>query len=132
MSNLTTGGSPFDTCIFDWDGVSYSSNGCGRDAAINVNIKTAQRKCQEEIHCVGQVVASTLFELRQALGVDTNGQSIMDRVVLEANFTNSKGTSFKSFAKGMLAADQLLYAGAHIPAIEAVLVDRKFCKSSGC
>ena len=128
MSNQTTGGSPFDTCIFDWDGVSYSTNGCGRDAAVSVNIKTAQRKCQESIHCVGQVVSSTLFELRQALGVDANGQSIMDRVVLEANFTNSKGTSFKSFAKGMLAADQLLYAGAHVPTIEALLVERKFLK----
>ncbi len=132
MSNQTTGGSPFDTCIFDWDGVSYSTNGCGRDAAISVNIKTAERKCQESIHCVGQVVSSTLFELRQSLGADTNGQAIMDRVVLEANFTNSKGTTFKSFAKGILAADQLLYAGAHVPAIEAALVDRKFCKSSGC
>ncbi len=132
MSNLTTGGSSFDTCIFDWDGVSYSSNGCGRDAAGGENIKTAQRKCQEEIHCVGQVVASTLFELRQDLGNDPNGRSIVDRVVLEANFTNSRGTTFKSFARGMLAADQLLYAGAHIPALEAMLVDRKFCKSSGC
>ena len=56
----------------------------------------------------------------------------MDRVTLEANFTNSKGTTFKSFGKGLVAADQLLYAGAHIPVIEQELIDRKFCKSSGC
>ena len=131
-STQITGGSSFDTCIFDWDGVSYSSDGCGRDASISTNIATAQRRCQQEIHCVGQVVASTLFELRQSLGSDANGQSIVDRVVLEANFTNSRGTTFKSFAKGILAADQLLYAGAHIPTLEALLVERKFCKSSGC
>ncbi len=132
MSELTTGPSPFSTCIFDWDGISYSNTGCGRDAAVNQNLKTAQRECQKEIHCVGQVVAATLFELRTTLGADTNGQAIMDRVTLEANFTNSKGTTFKSFAKGLIAADQLLYAGAHIPVIEQELIDRKFCKSSGC
>ena len=33
MSTLTTGGSEFDTCIFDWDGISYSPDGtCGRFA----------------------------------------------------------------------------------------------------
>lgn len=132
MSELTTGPNPFSTCIFDWDGVSYSSTGCGRDASVTVNIKSAQKKCQKEIHCVGQVVAATLFELRTNLGNDTNGQSIVDRVVLQANFTNSRGTTFKSFAKGILAADQLLYAGAHIPALEQQFVARKFCKSSGC
>jgi hypothetical protein len=132
MSDLTTGPSPFDTCIFDWDGISYSNTGCGRDAAVNENLKTAERKCQKEIHCVGQVVSSTLFSLRQTLGNDTNGQSIIDRVVLEANFMNSKGTTYKSFGKAIVSADQLLYAGAHIPTIEAELIDRKFCKSSGC
>jgi Fungalysin metallopeptidase (M36) len=133
MNDLSFPGSAFDTCIFDWDGISYSATGtCGRTADVTQNLTTAERKCQKEIHCVGQVVSSTLFELRQALGNDVNGQSIMDRVTLEANFSNSKGTTFKSFAKGLLAADQLLYAGAHIPTIEADLVSRKFCKSSGC
>jgi hypothetical protein len=135
MSDLTTGPSPFDTCIFDWDGISYSNTGCGRDADITDNVKTAEHKCpghKEDIHCVGQVWSSSLFSLRQALGLDTNGQSIMDRDVLEANFTNSKSTSYESFAAGILAADQLFYAGAHIPALEAEFVARKFCKSSGC
>jgi Zn-dependent metalloprotease len=132
MSDLTTGPSPWDTCIFDWDGISYSSSGCGRDADVPQDLAKAEKKCQKEIHCVGQVVSSTLFGLRGQLGNDTNGQSIMDRVVLEANFMNSKGTTYKSFGKAIVAADQLLYAGAHIPTIEPVLIQRKFCKSSGC
>ena len=53
MSALTTGGSPFDTCIFDWDGVSYSRTGCGRLADRPQDLTTAQRKCDLEIHCVG-------------------------------------------------------------------------------
>jgi hypothetical protein len=133
MSDLTTGPSEWDTCIFDWDGIAYSPTGtCGRVADVSVNLKSAERKCQQEIHCVGQVVSSTLFGLRQQLGNDTNGQSIMDRDVLEANFMNTKSTTFKSFAKSILKADQLLYSGAHVAAIEQVFVQRKFCKSSGC
>jgi hypothetical protein len=133
MSDLTTGPSPWDTCIFDWDGIAYSPTGtCGRVADVTQNLETAERKCQKEIHCVGQVISSTLFGLRQQLGNDVNGQSIMDRDILEANFMNSKGTTYKSFAKAILKADQLLYAGANVPAIEPVLIQRKFCKSSGC
>ena len=54
----------------------------------------------------------------------------MDRVTLESNFMLAKGTSFKGAAKALLAADQLLYAGAHIPAIQAELTQRKFCKAT--
>ncbi len=133
MSDLTTGPSPWDTCIFDWDGIAYSPTGtCGRVADVKTNLTTAERKCQKEIHCVGQVISSTFFGLRQQLGNDVNGQSIMDRDILEANFMNSKGTTYKSFAKSVIKADQLLYAGANIPTIEPVLIQRKFCKSSGC
>jgi hypothetical protein len=133
MSDLTTGPSPWDTCIFDWDGISYSPTGtCGRDADVSQSLKSAERKCQKEIHCVGQVFSSTFFDLRQQLGNDVNGQSIMDRDILEANFMNTKTTTYKSFAKSVLKADQLLYAGANIPVIEPVLIQRKFCKSSGC
>jgi hypothetical protein len=133
MSDLTTGPSEWDTCIFDWDGIAYSPTGtCGRLANLSTNLKSAENKCQKEIHCVGQVISSTLFELRQELGADTNGQSIMDRDVLEANFMNTKGTTYASFAKSILKADQLLYAGAHVATIEQVFVKRKFCKSGGC
>ena len=46
MSALTTGGSPFDACIFDWDAASYSPTGCGRRADKPIDLKTAERKCR--------------------------------------------------------------------------------------
>ena len=130
MSAETTGGSPFDACIFDWDGISYSSTGCGRRADRSFTLKKAEANCFDEVHCLGEVWSSTLFELRQTLGDDPSGQSVMDRVTLESNFMLTKGAKFKSAAKALLAADQLLYAGAHVPTIQAELTERKFCKST--
>ncbi len=127
MSALVTGGSPFDTCIFDWDGISYSPTGtCGRRADRGYDVKKAEQKCRKEIHCVGEVWSSALFELRTALGNDPGGQSVMDRVVLESNFLLTKKSNFKDGAKALLAADQLLYGGAHAAQIEATMRARKF------
>ena len=132
MSALRTGGSPFDACIFDWDGVSYSKTGCGRRADKSISIDRAERRCFDEIHCLGEIWSSALLDLRVELGNDLAGLSVMDRVVLESHFLLTPGTSFKAAARALIAADELLYAGAHVPAIEAEMVSRKFCKSSGC
>jgi Fungalysin metallopeptidase (M36) len=133
MSALVTGGNPgSDACIFDWDSISYSPTGCGRRADTALTLKRAQRRCLLEIHCVGEAWAGLLYELRAALGVDTQGQSVMDRVVLESHFMLGKRSSFRDGARALIAADELLYAGAHVPAIEAELIGRQFCKRSGC
>jgi hypothetical protein len=128
MSALTTGGSEWDACIFDWDGIPYSPTGtCGRTADTNKNVEKAEKQCTKEIHCVGEVYSSMLLDLREALGNDASGNSVMDRVVLEANFMGSKKTNYKSTGKALLAADALLYAGAHKPTIQQALTARKFC-----
>ncbi len=133
MSALTTGGDvESSVCIFDWDGISYSKSGCGRRADKGLDIKKAKIKCAFEIHCMGEVWSSALFDLRQALGSDVNGFSVMDRVVLESHFMYAPKISFRDAAKALLAADELLYAGIHKPAIEAEMVNRKLCPASGC
>ena len=133
MSNLTTGGSEFDTCIFDWDGISYSPTGtCGRLANRTYDVDKAERKCRKEIHCVGEVWSSTLFGLRIALGNDPQGRAIMDRVALESNFILTPKSNFGDGARALIAADNLLYAGAHAAAIESAMVGKRFCKQSGC
>ena len=69
-----------------------SSTGTGsptRPAAPAAGARTAAYDVEEgraasaskEIHCVGEVWSSTLFDLRTALGNDPQGRSIMDRVV---------------------------------------------------
>ena len=50
----------------------------------------------------------------------------MDRVVLESNFLLTKKSNFKDGAKALIAADQLLYGGAHVAQIEATMRARKF------
>ena len=95
MSAETTGGSEFDACIFDWDGISYSSTGCGRRADRSFTLKKAEANCFDEVHCLGEVWSSTLFELRQSLGDDPSGQSVMDRVTLESNFMLTKGAKLQ-------------------------------------
>jgi hypothetical protein len=132
MSSLTTGPSPWDACIFDWDGISYSPTGCGRVANRTFDLKKAERRCDKEIHCVGEVWSSMLLELRNALGTDTTGRSMLDRDLLESNFMLSSRSGFKDAARALINADQLLYGGANRPTLEAALVARRFCGAAGC
>jgi hypothetical protein len=133
MSALTTGGDPvFDPCIFDWDGVSYAPSGCGRRADRSLNLGQAKRRCSREIHCLGEVWSSALYELRVLLGSDSEFRSVLDRVVLESHFMLGRRAKFRDGARALLAADALLYAGAHAAAIEAEMVERGFCGPAGC
>jgi hypothetical protein len=133
MSALGTGGDPrFDPCIFDWDGVSYSRNGCGRSAAKTLDLPQAKRRCGRQIHCLGEVWSSALYELRLALGTDAASDSVTDRVVLESHFMLGRRAKFRDGARALIAADQLLYAGAHAATIETEMVARGFCPAAGC
>jgi hypothetical protein len=133
MSARTTGGSAgFDACIFDWDAVSYSRSGCGRRADRSLDLIRARRRCGSEIHCLGETWSSALYELRALLGDDPDGRSVGDRVVLQSNFLLGKRSGFRDAARALLAADQLLYAGAHRPQIEAEMTEREICPPTGC
>ena len=56
----------------------------------------------------------------------------MDRVALESNFMLTRKSNFADGARALIAADNLLYAGAHAAAIESAMVEKRFCKASGC
>ena len=81
---------------------------------------------------MGEAWSGALYELRGVLGNDPQGRSVMDRVVLESHFMLGKRSGFGDGARALIAADELLYAGAHAAAIEAEMIERKFCKQSGC
>jgi Fungalysin metallopeptidase (M36) len=133
MSALVTGGDPrFDACMFEWDSVSYSGSGCGRRTDKPLTLQQVRRRCLLEIHCMGEAWSGLLYELRGTLGADPQGQSVMDRVALEANFLLARRASFADGGRALLAADRLLYGGAHVPTIEAELIERRFCKRTGC
>ena len=100
MSALVTGGNPASTpASSTGTPVSYSPTGCGRRADRALTLKRAQRRCLLEIHCVGEAWSGLLYELRAALGADTQGQSVMDRVVLESHFMLGKRSSFRDGAR---------------------------------
>ena len=133
MSAQRTGADArFDACIFDWDGVSYSRSGCGRRADRGFGLPRAKRRCGNEIHCLGELWSSALYELRGRLGDDAQGRSVGDRVVLESNLLLGKRSGFHDAARALLGADDLLYGGSHRDTIEAEMVDRGICRASGC
>jgi fungalysin metallopeptidase (M36) len=133
MSALVTGGnSSFDPCMFEWDATSYTDNDCARRTDKAVNLKTAKRKCQGDPHCLGEVWSGALWRLRAALGLDLDGRSIADRVALESHFMLARKSNFRDGARALVAADQLLYGGAHAAAITAEMVQRDLCPAAGC
>ena len=63
-----------DVCIFDWDGVGWGSfvpafgRKCGRRADSDDTLPQAQASCGIDIHCVGEVWSSALWDLRDGIG----------------------------------------------------------------
>jgi hypothetical protein len=133
MSSLATGGNPqFDPCMFEWDAVSYTSNECARRTDRSWTKQSAERRCFKDPHCLGEAWSSALWELRGVLGPDAEGRVVVDRVLIESHFMLSRTSNFRDGARALLAADELLYAGAHVPVLEAEMAQRGFCKKSGC
>ena len=106
---------------------------CGRrtDTALDAAAGRQQR-CFDDPHCVGRVWSGALWDLRGVLGTDTEGRSVVDRVVLESHFMLDSDSNLRDGARALVAADKLLYAGAHAAAIEAEMVQRGICKKTGC
>jgi hypothetical protein len=133
MSSQETLGNPtFDPCMFEWDATSYTKNACARRVDKPIKLATAKRKCGGDPHCIGEAWSGMLWKLRAALGLDLNGQSIVDRDILESHFMLTRKSNFRDGARALLAADQSLYGGANALAISAELIARGFCPASGC
>ncbi|MGH2965499.1 MAG: hypothetical protein ACRDMH_08970 [Solirubrobacterales bacterium] len=111
-----------DVCIFDWDATTYGqkfsavapfSTGrfCGRRADVPWTLAKAQdpqKSCRFDIHCVGQVWSSALWDLRTAIG----GRK-MDTIYLTAQFMFHANEDFDQAATAVVAADATLYGGTH-------------------
>ena len=133
ISSLTTGGQErFDACMFEWDAISYTDRRCARRADKDITLRRASRRCGREPHCVGEAWSGALLDLRTALGVDPKGRSIGDRIVLQSQFMYTRRTKFRDAARALIAADKLLYDGAHTNAVEGEMVERRFCPQRGC
>ena len=68
MSFQTTGGSPFDPCMFEWDATSYVQGNCARRADKALTKSKAQAKCGGDPHCIGLAWSGAIWKLRGELG----------------------------------------------------------------
>jgi hypothetical protein len=133
MSAQTTGGSEkFDPCMFEWDATSYTRNRCLRRTDSDLTKGEVKRRCFGDEHCVGVAWSGALWDLRPLLGSDGAGRVVTDRVVLQSHLLLTRNSNLRDGARALIAADGLLYGGAHAASIEAEMVQRGFCGSSGC
>jgi hypothetical protein len=133
MSRFSTGGDDkFDPCMFEWDATSYTRNRCLRRTDTELTKRRAKRRCFGSPHCMGEAWSGALWDLRAVLGSDLDGRVVMDRVLIQSHLVLARNSNLRDGARALLAADGLLYAGAHAAAIEAEMVSRGFCASTGC
>jgi hypothetical protein len=129
----------------EWDAVSYdvddppdSPGICLRRTDVDRSLSQQRDFCEDdgqganEIHCIGEVWSSALWELRLELGDDGTGRSIVDRVVLQSQPMYARGASFESAAEAIVLADETLYPGGnedHCSEIRVEMVEREFLES---
>ena len=131
-------------CVMEWDATSYDSFAYPGDDGDNLNDICLRRADDGDtwneqksacggarnIHCVGEVWASALLDLRTLLD-DEGGDSVMDKVVLASHFLVPGNATFAEGAEALIEADENIYgAGDHCTEIRAEMVAREFIPGS--
>jgi Fungalysin metallopeptidase (M36) len=112
-----------DVCIFDWDATTYgrfyprvpgerSGRRCGRRADVSRTLQKAERGgCGSDVHCVGQVWSTALWNLRKRFvrRDPGTGGAQMDRIYLASQFLYTGSERFRDAAKALLCADEDLH-----------------------
>src|SRR4051794_7561971 len=113
-----------DVCIFDWDATTYgrsfprvpperSGRKCGRRADVGRTLhKAEQNRCGSDVHCVGQVWSTALWNLRREfVRRNPGGGRRMDRLYLASQFLYTGTERFKTARTAAGCADGALYPG---------------------
>jgi hypothetical protein len=135
--------SEWSHCVMEWDATSYDDDLepgiCLRRTDVDNTRSQQQDFCgdafghrfRNEIHCIGEVWSSALFDLRTALGDDGGGDSIMDNVVLVSHQLLPPAPTFQDASEALIAADESEYGGGdHCTTIRAELVSRELLSAS--
>jgi len=140
MSSLTPGtANEDDVCIFDWDAVSYGiffgpkppysvGRFCGRRTDFSKDLVHARHgQCGLDIHCVGQVWSTALWDIRKQIGGFAT-----DQIYLAAQDMYHANEQFDQAANALIQADADLYPdsanpghGLHEATIRAEMQDRR-------
>jgi len=117
-------------CIMEWDATSYDDDFepgvCLRRADVPHDLEDRRDLCGGgwAIHCVGQAWSSALLELRDQLGDEPGGDSIMDKVLLSSHPLILE-PGFDNASEAIIAADEMMYGPLdHCDALRAKLVER--------
>jgi hypothetical protein len=112
-----------DVCIFDWDATTYgrffpkvpgerSGRRCGRRADVSRRLQKAEQGgCGSDVHCVGQVWSTALWNLRKEFvrrNPATGGRQ-MDQIYLASQFLYTATERFRGAAKALFCADEDLH-----------------------
>ena len=87
----------------------------------------AQTSCQDEIHCVGEVWSSALWDLRNEVG----GKAF-DTIVLSSQFMYATNEPFDDAVEALIAADQASSGGANKDEICAEMEAQRGISVAGC
>lgn len=104
-------------CVGDWDAVSYTSAQPHCLRRTDLNLTVANRNGQ--IHHDGQIWSRALWQNHLDLG-----RTVADRIVLEAQFSYSPGTTFQQAAGRTVAAAQTLYGSAAAETVRQNFMER--------
>jgi Zn-dependent metalloprotease len=130
-------------CIFDWDGVGGWGDPppvpCGRRAddprtfhQAQLGIGNSGNYCNgAEIHCAGQVWASSLIDIRTGLGSETQGQKF-DKDLISSQFDYLPTETFQQAAESLIDADQALNGGSFVAEICTEMQDHRGLTLTGC
>ena len=112
-----------DVCIFDWDATTYgkffprvagerSGRRCGRRADVSRRLQKAEQgSCGSDVHCVGQVWSTALWNLRREFvrRDPRSGGGRMDQIYLASQFLYTGTERFRGAANALLCADEDLH-----------------------
>lgn len=106
-----------EACVADWDSVSYSAAPhCLRRLD---GTKHYPENIVGEVHADGEIWSRALWDIRTALG-DTRASTL----IVEAQFSFAKDTTFNAAAKATVAAANRLYGAAAANTVTKAFADR--------
>ena len=109
----TADGSPEEWCVAEWDAVSYDAEPpyCLRQTNNPSTLQAQILECggRGNIHCVGEVWSSALYDLKGELGSDGNAD-VMDRIaMLYTYLLPDANPSWPEASRAVRRADCILY-----------------------
>ncbi|MFS8067535.1 MAG: M36 family metallopeptidase [Byssovorax sp.] len=110
-----------DTCVAEWDAVSYAS-GVPHCLRRLDSTKHYPQNVVGEVHADGEIWSAALWQIRGSIGA-TNA----DKVILQAHFLLTAGASFNDGANAIAtAAANLGFTATEITGIRTILQSRGF------